>query len=82
MSGAARERQHVVEQDAQRIVEAPGDGLQPGEPCHHLRPRRPSQGRRRRVVQPVDERVDGLVAERTHLVWVELERIGRVADAS
>ena len=67
MLAAARERQDVLVEPAQQLVERLRlRGRRARAPRAHLRGRRAPERRRRIVEQPVDEHVDGAVAERAH----------------
>ena len=81
MRAAARERQDVAEEPVEDRVEGlAGCRRVAREALHELFRPRAAERRRRLVAQPVDERVDRAVAERAHLLRVELERIMTVLD--
>jgi hypothetical protein len=80
MGGTTRERDHIVEERRECVVERLASCR--ADSFRHLLRRRPPNRRLGRVRQPVDERVDRAVAERAHLLTVELERIGRFFDTS
>ena len=73
---AARERENVLAELAQQLVERLRlRGRRARDPRAHLRGSRAPQRRRRLVQQPVDEHVDGPVAELAHRLGVERKPI-------
>ena len=76
MVAAAHERQHVLAEAAQDLVEVLGlVGRRAAEPRGHLVRVRAPQRRNRRIAQPLDEHVDRAVAELPHRLRVEPEWI-------
>ena len=70
------EREHVLPEPAQHLVERLRRGRRrPRDSRAHLFRRRPPQRRDRGVGQPVDEHVDGSVAECPHRLGIEREPI-------